>query len=443
MATIKYLTRTKVSKLAPVYIRFRDKDSTDLWVQTPYKMFPEYWNNKKQEFKKNMLYTGVFTEKMAREMKRDFNTLEDVILDEYNKRNSPVNTEWLTKVINTFYYKKTPGGESFNQYTARYVEEAKSGDRLATTNNTQRKYGYGSIRVLQGFKLSFEMFCNGKEYDFNDINIDTYNAFVKFFRDRNCSANYIGKHIKTWKTIMRRAREDGLHKNSDIELKAFKTISEETSKIYLSESELKAIYDLDLSDEAVLTKVRPEMSTNKRLRESRDVFLIGCYIAQRYSDYSRVSKDMVKVLDGKHYLEIYQQKTKTKCLIPLRPEAVSILKQYDFTLPKTFEQKVNKDIKDIGELAGITETITVQHDKGGLTVEKKVKKCSEICTHTARRSGCTNMYLAGIPTLKIMKISGHKSEREFLKYIRVSQEETAIDLSSHSYFAGSHLKVAK
>jgi hypothetical protein len=53
------------------------------------------------------------------------------------------------------------------------------------------------------------------------------------------------------------------------------------------------------------------------------------------------------------------------------------------------------------------------------------------------------MYLAGIPSLKIMKMSGHKSEREFLKYIRVSQEETAVDLSAHSYFTGSPLRIAK
>ena len=138
-----------------------------------------------------------------------------------------------------------------------------------------------------------------------------------------------------------------------------------------------------------------------------------------------------------------QKKTGEKCIIPIRPELEAILQRYDYNLPKSFEQKVNKDIKDIGELAGIKEVITIQHDRGGLTVEKKVKKCSEICTHTARRSGCTNMYLAGIPTLKVMKISGHKSEREFLKYIRVSQEETAIDLSSHSYFAGAPLKIAR
>lgn len=443
MATIKFLTRTKVSKLAPVYIRFRDKDKIDIWVQTPYKMYPEYWNNAKQEFKKNMLYTGVFTEKKARELKRDFDKLNDTILDEYDKHSEPVSADWLTKIINTVYYKKVTGTETFNQYVARFVEEAKSGKRLATNGKTTKRYGYGSLRVLQGFKLSFELFCNGKQYDFDDINIDTYNSFVKFFYDRNCGPNYVGKHIKTWKTIMRKARIESLHKNSDIELKAFKTLSEETDSIYLTEGELKAIYDLDLSDNVTLKKVRSEMATNKQLRESRDVFLVGSYLAQRYSDYKRVTKDMIKELDGKIYVEIIQQKTGTKCLIPIRPEADRILQRYDYTLPKTFEQKVNKNIKDIGELAGITEVIAIERNKGGLTVKTKVKKCSLICTHTARRSGCTNMYLAGIPTLKIMKISGHKSEREFLKYIRVSQEETAIDLANHSYFTGSPLRIAK
>jgi hypothetical protein len=44
------------------------------------------------------------------------------------------------------------------------------------------------------------------------------------------------------------------------------------------------------------------------------------------------------------------------------------------------------------------------------------------------------MYLDGVPNLSIMKITGHKTEREFLKYIRVSKEETAEMLANHEYF---------
>ncbi len=66
-----------------------------------------------------------------------------------------------------------------------------------------------------------------------------------------------------------------------------------------------------------------------------------------------------------------------------------------------------------------------------MTFKKKVVKADLIKTHTARRSGCTNMYLAGIPVIDIMKISGHKTEREFLKYIRIGKEETAMNLANH------------
>jgi hypothetical protein len=51
------------------------------------------------------------------------------------------------------------------------------------------------------------------------------------------------------------------------------------------------------------------------------------------------------------------------------------------------------------------------------------------------------MQLAGVPTLDIMKISGHKTEREFLAYIKTSKEQTAQTLNTHPYFTRSLLKI--
>lgn len=65
-----------------------------------------------------------------------------------------------------------------------------------------------------------------------------------------------------------------------------------------------------------------------------------------------------------------------------------------------------------------------------------------IKTHTARRSGCTNMYLRGIAPIDVMKISGHKTEREFLKYIKVTKEETAKNLINHPFFSSATLSIA-
>lgn len=392
--------------------------------------------------------TNVFTEKEKQNLQRKFQEMKDFIMLELSKYSGPVTKQWLQSTVDKYYEKDKPKkgrkNENLTEYINRFVDEAKSGVRLANAGNTKKRYAYGSIRVLQGFKLSWEMFCTAKkkQYNFDDVNIDLYNDFVKFFYDRDCGANYIGKHIKTLKTIMRSAREDKLHNNEEIERKAFKTISEDVEHIYLTDDELKKLFELDISKFDLTpenTKLKP--SEIKLLPVVRDVFLAGCYTAQRYSDYSRINKSMIRVINGKNVIELIQKKTGETCLIPIRPELETILKRYDYTLPKTFEQKVNVGIKLIGKLAGIIEPIHQEKLRGGMKVKSDVAKHTLICTHTARRTGCSLMYLAGIPIIDIMKLSGHRTPTEFLKYIRVGKEETAISMGNHPYFTGTVLKV--
>ncbi len=313
-----------------------------------------------------------------------FTQLKDFVLKESNKLTIPASKEWLKDVLEGFdrwLKKEEPAGkETLNQYIKRFVDEATSGKRLATIRNLKKKYSYGSLRVLRGFMLSFNLFQGienegikprkgakvypkqpYKPLNWNDVSIDTYNDFVQYFYSRGCGPNYVGKHLKSLKTIMRAAREEGLHSNMEIERKAFQTLSEETEHIYLTEAELKALYEVDLSD-------------NKHCQVVRDVFLAGCYTAQRYSDYSKINKSNIREIDGKRFIELIQKKTGERCLVPVRPEMETILKRYNYTLPKTFEQKVNERIKKIGAKAKITELIQVEKNKGGLKVKTSVKK---------------------------------------------------------------------
>lgn len=46
-------------------------------------------------------------------------------------------------------------------------------------------------------------------------------------------------------------------------------------------------------------------------------------------------------------------------------------------------------------------------------------------THTARRSFCSNEYLKGTDPIIIMAMSGHKSHKLFMRYIKVSNEQFA------------------
>ena len=90
----------------------------------------------------------------------------------------------------------------------------------------------------------------------------------------------------------------------------------------------------------------------------------------------------------------------------------------------------------------IKESIIIEKTRGGLKIKNTMNKAELIKTHTARRSGATNMYLAGIKTIDFMKITGHKTEKEFLKYIKVTKEQTAANLHADPYF-NKHLKIAK
>lgn len=98
------------------------------------------------------------------------------------------------------------------------------------------------------------------------------------------------------------------------------------------------------------------------------------------------------------------------------------------------QQNFNKIIKNVCKKAGITQKILVERTEGFKVVRKLVPKYQLVSTHTARRSGATNMYLAGIPPFRIMLITGHKTESAFYRYIRIQKEENAKDLQNHPFF---------
>ena len=71
------------------------------------------------------------------------------------------------------------------------------------------------------------------------------------------------------------------------------------------------------------------------------------------------------------------------------------------------------------------------NEKGRLSSKPENELWKSVSSHTARRSFATNYYLQGFPTIDLMKITGHKTERAFLKYIKVSKLDTARRLNEH------------
>ena len=89
----------------------------------------------------------------------------------------------------------------------------------------------------------------------------------------------------------------------------------------------------------------------------------------------------------------------------------------------------------MGRLAGIDSPVEIVRTNGGVSTKESLKKYELICTHTARRTGATLMYLSGMDIYDIMKITGHTSPAILKKYIKANDLDVARKIKSkYDYF---------
>jgi integrase len=143
----------------------------------------------------------------------------------------------------------------------------------------------------------------------------------------------------------------------------------------------------------------------------------------RFSDYSTIDPSAIR----NNRLEFVQKKTGGKVTIPIHPVVNTILKKYDNSLPKVPKNnEFNRIIKLVGEkLPCLHVPFTKQVTYGRELKELIDMKFNYLQTHTARRCFCSNEYLKGTDPLIIMSISGHKSHKSFMRYIKVSGDQFA------------------
>jgi len=163
------------------------------------------------------------------------------------------------------------------------------------------------------------------------------------------------------------------------------------------------------------------------------LFIIGCCTGLRYSDYSRLNK--THFIENGQFIKIKTQKTGAVVQVPVHKFVSEIVAKYNGELPKAkCIQYFDRTIKLICKKVGFNETILYERTIGHNVISKELSKWQVISSHTARRSFATNAFLDGVPTYRIMMITGHRSEKSFFKYIKVSIEDNANFLSNHRFF---------
>ena len=178
------------------------------------------------------------------------------------------------------------------------------------------------------------------------------------------------------------------------------------------ENGINTIYNMDLSDEEAWERIR-------------ELFVLGCYTGLRYSDLSSIKQTNI---EG-DFIHLRQCKTMNYVVIPLNDTAKNIIRKYDGGIPETIHMSdFNKIIKSIAEEAGINEEIIVTQRRGTERIDTTYMKIDLIASHTCRISFSTNEYPKETPTLFVMKIRGHRTERNFLKYIKVDEQVAALKM---------------
>lgn len=321
-------------------------------------------------------------------------------------------------------------------YLSQFCADIKSGKRL----NGNDRYSAGTVKSWHSFMRLYGDFDKKHQYTWEMVNREFAARFLAYMEKHNYMITAQNKYLVTLRALVGYAYTDGVHDNNRAtQCFSKKKIDEKdkAAEIYLTSAELQALYEMPLTG----------------LQEQvRDIFLVGCYTCQRVSDYNNISPDsFTTTAKGTPIIRLTQQKTHTEVKIPImNPNLQAICEKYGYNLPSVVDVILNRYIKEIlKELSETVPSLAVkvrtkltmkqkkQEDDGKIIVECNSKgevmmpRYNCVTTHTARRSGITNMYLTHKYTiLQMMHVSGHKTQKTFMDYIKLSSDEIADEIDA-------------
>lgn len=314
------------------------------------------------------------------------------------------------------------GRSTLNEFISLYLDQIANGVRQTDRG---RNYAPSTVKTVRYSLRQFARFqeVTGRQYDFPDMDMAFYYGYTSFLKKKGFSINSVGKCIRDLKAVLHAAEIDGVNKSLAWKEKRFKGIRVEVDSIYLTPDDLRKMMSVNFA------ALSPEHE------QARDIFMVGVWTAQRISDYNHIKREDFDTLGEITYLNIRQQKTGAKVSIPCNSALKAILKQYDFNLPHLPDRVINRDIKEVARAAGLTGTVEIETTKGGVPRKERIPKWKLVHSHTARRTGATLMYLAGVDLYDIMKITGHTTPAMLKKYIKADTLEVVEKLAGkYDYF---------
>lgn len=333
----------------------------------------------------------------SKQGKEHFNmhTLKKHITFFLQQRKNIEDTEFFWELFEEFVVYKQKTTQSYQDY-----------------NNALRKH-LKATEQISGIDITFEALRYKEQGFVEHMRNYLLNTAINHKGQKGLQTNTIWKQFKNLKAFLNWCFD--LTYVTKFSTKHMHISTELVQHVYLNEKELFTLESLKLLGEHKIV---------------RDLFLISCETGIRFSDLCQLGSN--SNLHGQ--FEIYPKKTRNqthnnRILIPFSQRVKRILATYNQErLPTYTYSKIhtfNKTLKEICKQAQIIEVTHFYKKIQGISICIERQKYELVSSHTGRRTFCTLKFLAGMPSHVIMKFSGHSSEQNFLRYLRLDAELTA------------------
>ena len=397
MASIKYILQGKSGETS-IYLRLSLGRKKDYKRKTGLSINVKNWSVDKSLPKQNLASNKQITSKLK--------ALESKIYEDLNDAQSNdvlINGDWLQFRIDLFFERTTESKVSDLLIDA--IQDVI--DNAGMRKNSKGEIGLSKSRInsYKVLKRVIEAYSGKKQYRVKDVNVKFANSFITWLLEKEKYGKSTAlKKMDDLKSVCHNAEINGITVNSQLSKIKGSTVKKDNI-IYLSFQELEIIQKTELENEALIN--------------TRKWLMLGCNIGQRGGDLLKITEDNFSKIGNVEVIELIQQKTNKKVLIPLNQEVKLI---YESGLPyEVSTQKFNEHLKKLCGIAEInTPTyggkVTVLPNKKIRTIFDTYPKHDLISSHVCRRSFASNFY-GKMPTNLIMQITGHSTEKMLLTYI--------------------------
>ena len=382
-----YLKEPKSKKKTLIIVQYYvAKNKANFKLSTNIKINPDNWDKKNRIPIRKRGGNGIESQNILYRL-NEINKKIDIARSKYGKELTIGDLKLVFKI------KKEKHLYAL-EYLKEFIDERIKVSEVAKESIDKHKILYKKIMDFEG--------QTERQYKLSELKADFFMNFIIFLREKhNLFDNTLYRYIGFFKTFLRWCIKKGYSPPMDFVDVHIKM--KDADAVALSRDEVVLI------ENAKLTGAKDK---------ARDLFLIGIYSGQRWSDYSVFEKADLR----NNLIHKIAKKTGAMSFIPLTDKLKSILDKYEWILPKISSQKFNKQIQKICKELEINEEIKFTYMKGNQRKIELKQKWEKISSHTARRTYITRAAEDGVADHLIMAVCGIKDPKTLNKYKKINKE---------------------